>query len=42
VGQYPTHVHVGQWYGAAAVRKTVDGMIAAPVPVFWSVEKKGR
>jgi peptide/nickel transport system substrate-binding protein len=42
VGQYPTHVHVGQWYGAAAVRKNVDGMIEAPVTVFWSVEKKGR
>ena len=42
VTHYPTHVHVGQWYQAAAVRKTVDGMLPAPVPVFWNVEKKGR
>ena len=40
--QYPTHIHLGQWYGAAAVRKTVEGMIEAPVTVFWNVEKKGR
>jgi peptide/nickel transport system substrate-binding protein len=37
-----THIHLGQWYGAAAVRKNVDGMIEAPVTVFWNVEKKGR
>jgi peptide/nickel transport system substrate-binding protein len=42
VTQYPTHIHLGQWYGAAAVRKNVDGMIEAPVTVFWNVEKKGR
>jgi hypothetical protein len=36
------HSHLGQWYGAAAVRKNVDGMIEAPVNVFWNVEKKGR
>jgi peptide/nickel transport system substrate-binding protein len=42
VTQYPTHIHVGQWYGAAAVRKNVDGMIEAPVTVFWNVERKGR
>jgi peptide/nickel transport system substrate-binding protein len=42
VTQYPTHVHVGQWYQAAAVRKSVEGNIEAPVTVFWNVEKKGR
>jgi peptide/nickel transport system substrate-binding protein len=42
VTQYPTHVHVGQWYGAVAVRKNVEGMLEAPVTVFWNVEKKGR
>jgi len=42
VTQYPTHIHIGQWYGAAAVRKNVDGMIEAPVTVFWNVDKKGR
>jgi peptide/nickel transport system substrate-binding protein len=38
--QYPTHVPLGQWYGAAAMPKSVDGMIEAPVTVFWNIEKK--
>ena len=42
VTQYPTHIHLGQWYGAAAVRKNVEGMIEAPVTVFWNVQFKGR
>jgi peptide/nickel transport system substrate-binding protein len=37
---YPTHLPLGQWYGAVAARKNVDGMIEAPVPVFWNVEKR--
>jgi peptide/nickel transport system substrate-binding protein len=36
---YPTHVPLGQWYQPAAVRKNVDGLIAAPVPVFWNITK---
>jgi peptide/nickel transport system substrate-binding protein len=40
--QYVTHIPLGQWYGAVAVRKTVEGMIEAPATVFWNVEKKGR
>jgi peptide/nickel transport system substrate-binding protein len=39
--QYPTHVWLGQWYQPVATRKNVDGVIVAPVPVFWNVEKKG-
>ena len=39
---YPTHLPLGQWYGAVAARKNVTGMIEAPVTVFWNVEKKGR
>jgi peptide/nickel transport system substrate-binding protein len=39
--QYPTHLPLGQWYGAAAARKNIDGMVPAPVTVFWNVEKKG-
>ena len=39
---YGTHIPLGQWYGATAVRTTVTGMIEAPVTVFWNVEKKGR
>jgi peptide/nickel transport system substrate-binding protein len=40
--QYPTHIPLGQWYQPVAMRKNVDGMIQAPVTVFWNVEKKGR
>ncbi|PWU20874.1 MAG: ABC transporter substrate-binding protein [Candidatus Rokuibacteriota bacterium] len=42
VTQYPTHIHIGQWYQAAAMRKNVEGSIEAPVTVFWNMEKKGR
>ena len=38
--QYPTHIPLGQWYGAVAVRKNVQGMMEAPVTVFWNVEIK--
>ncbi|MEJ7668234.1 MAG: ABC transporter substrate-binding protein [Casimicrobiaceae bacterium] len=40
--QYPTHVHLGQWYQPGASRKNVDGYVTAPVPVFWNVTKTGR
>jgi peptide/nickel transport system substrate-binding protein len=36
---HPTHVHVGQWYAPMALRKNIDGMLEAPVPVFWNVSK---
>ena len=38
--QYPTHIPLGQWYGALAARKNVQGMIEAPVTVFWNIEIK--
>jgi peptide/nickel transport system substrate-binding protein len=37
---YPTHIPLGQWFQPAAVRKNVEGNVAAPVTVFWNVEKK--
>ena len=37
--QYPTHIHLGQWYAPVATRKNVNGVLSAPVPVFWNVEK---
>ncbi len=40
--QYPTHIPLGQWFQPAAMRQNVDGMMLAPVTVFWNVEKKGR
>jgi peptide/nickel transport system substrate-binding protein len=40
--QYPTHLPLGQWYGAAALRKSVSGNVEAPATVFWNIEKKGK
>jgi peptide/nickel transport system substrate-binding protein len=38
--EYPTHIHLGQWYKPYAVRKNIDGILPAPAPVFWGIEKK--
>jgi peptide/nickel transport system substrate-binding protein len=38
--EVPTHVHLGQWYKPAAMRKNIEGNVVAPVVVFWNVEKK--
>jgi len=38
--EYPTHVHLGQWYQPFALRNNVDGAVTAPVTVFWNVVKK--
>jgi peptide/nickel transport system substrate-binding protein len=38
--EYPTHIHLGQWYSAFALRKEIDGNVAAPVTLFWNVTKK--
>ncbi|OLC13911.1 MAG: ABC transporter substrate-binding protein [Candidatus Rokubacteria bacterium 13_1_40CM_69_27] len=38
--QYPTHVPLGQWYQPIAVRKNVEGAMAAPVTVFWNIALK--
>jgi peptide/nickel transport system substrate-binding protein len=38
--QSVSHVTLGQWYQPIAARKTVDGILTAPVPVFWSIEMK--
>jgi peptide/nickel transport system substrate-binding protein len=37
---HPTHVNLGQWVQPAALRANVDGMLVAPVPVFWNMTKK--
>jgi len=34
------HVHLGQWVQPAALRTNLDGMMVAPVPVFWNMTKK--
>jgi peptide/nickel transport system substrate-binding protein len=36
-----THIHLGQWYYPTVLRKNVSGLVFAPVPVFWNLEKKG-
>jgi len=40
VTQSPTHIPLGQWYSAIAVRNNVDGLMRAPVTVFWNIEKR--
>lgn len=40
VTEYPTHIHLGQWYQRGAAKAGVTGFVAAPAPVFWNVEKK--
>ncbi|WIM10452.1 ABC transporter substrate-binding protein [Enhydrobacter sp.] len=37
---HPTHINVGQWYQPVALRTNIDGMLVAPVPVFWNMTKK--
>ena len=38
--EYPTHIHLGQWYQPFALRTNIDGNMKAPVTVFWNVTKK--
>jgi len=38
--QVTTHLFLGQYYIPNAVRKNVEGILTAPVPVLWNVEKK--
>jgi peptide/nickel transport system substrate-binding protein len=39
--QIGTHIHLGQWYQPAAIRKdAILGILTTPAPVFWNVAKK--
>jgi peptide/nickel transport system substrate-binding protein len=40
--QYPTHIPLGHFFVPLAVRKSTDGYVQAPVPVFWNVTKSGK
>ena len=40
--EFTTHLFLGQWYLPAATRKNIDGILSAPAPVFWNVEKKSQ
>jgi peptide/nickel transport system substrate-binding protein len=42
ITHYPTHIWLGQWFQPYATRKNVDGLVTAPVTVFWNAERKGR
>jgi peptide/nickel transport system substrate-binding protein len=39
--EYPTYINVGQYRLPFAMRKSVEGVLSAPVTIFWNVEKKG-
>ncbi len=39
VADFPTHIHVGQWFLPLAWRKGISGMPKAPVTVFWGIKK---
>jgi peptide/nickel transport system substrate-binding protein len=38
--QYPTHVHLGQYFVPAAMRKNISGNAEAALIMFWGLEKK--
>jgi peptide/nickel transport system substrate-binding protein len=38
--EHPTHVNLGQWYQPFALSTKVEGVIVAPVTVFWNISKK--
>ncbi|BAT61298.1 glutathione-binding protein GsiB precursor [Variibacter gotjawalensis] len=35
-----THIHLGQYFQPVGLRKNVSGVLTAPAPVFWNIEKK--
>lgn len=40
VVEYPTHIHLGQWYNSGGLRNTVEGLVPAPAPVLWNISIK--
>jgi peptide/nickel transport system substrate-binding protein len=38
--QTTTHINLGQWYQPIATRRSVSGVLTAPVPVFWNISIK--
>jgi peptide/nickel transport system substrate-binding protein len=39
VTEWTTHVHLGEWRLASAVRTNIAGILSPGMPVFWNVEK---
>ena len=40
ITQFPTHINLGQWFQAGAVRKSVTGIVPAAAPILWNVSIK--
>jgi peptide/nickel transport system substrate-binding protein len=40
--EYPVYIPLGQWYQPMAARKSIGGLLVAPVPAFWNMTKKER
>jgi peptide/nickel transport system substrate-binding protein len=38
--QVTTHIPLGQWFAPSAWRRDIDGVVIAPVPVFWGISKR--
>ena len=38
--QFVSHINLGQWYQPIAARTNIAGIMTAPAPVFWNIEKK--
>jgi peptide/nickel transport system substrate-binding protein len=38
---YPTYINLGQWSQPFAMRKNIEGVLVAPVTIFWNVDKAG-
>lgn len=38
--EYPTHIHLGQWYNRGFHKKSVSGIIPAGIPVLWNISKE--
>ncbi|RTL68380.1 MAG: ABC transporter substrate-binding protein [Hyphomicrobiales bacterium] len=37
VAEYPTHIHLGQWYNKGALRNNVQGVVPASAAVLWNI-----
>jgi peptide/nickel transport system substrate-binding protein len=40
--EYPVYIPLGQWYQPMVARKSIGGLLVAPVPAFWNLTKTER
>ena len=38
--EYPMYANLGQYIMPVAMRNTISGQLAGPVPMFWNMKKK--